>query len=397
MSNQTILDKDYESEDSSPDFEPSEHSDSSDNSYSSNSENSESDEESDSSADEDDQKEQKNKNKDVPEELMIEEEDDMCDFEIPSGISENKTTKTTKTTSKTDNSNEILPLSVRKSFPFCFWYFSSDQKGFEKLKTISQDVIKKLFDVEDVDIYLIQGNKEKDRIRVVCPGVYVTVNNAKDIRSLILRDLGHKVISNIIPALLYEVPSNPTIFMHRIWDMGLGKWESYQTYSCFNHPELKTEKIENLLEEWGKSDKDVTSFTEEYKEYLSLSQGENSLILDNDELVTLGLDDKEISEEIKKEVGDNLDKCIEWFKKYHPDTALRAIKRLGDSVFFLDFTKSKNKCRLCNLVHLSNRQYLTYSNKSKNAFYHCYDNDAEGKKHVISFKKQKKAAGIVSL
>ena len=37
--------------------------------------------------------------------------------------------------------------------------------------------------------------------------------------------------------------------------------------------------------------------------------------------------DKVISNEIKKEVGDNLDKTIEWFKKYHSDSGLRVIKR----------------------------------------------------------------------
>ena len=386
MSTQTILDNDYNSEDSSSDFKTNEHSDSS----SDDSESSESNDESSSDDEKDEiQDDYQTKSEDspenVPDELDI-DEDDMGDFVIPDEIEKKIYYKTNM---------EALPLLMRKSFPFCFWYFS-DKNDFEELKIITLNVIQQLFDVENVDIYLIQGNKEKDRIRVICPDIQITVSNAKDLRSLILRDLGHKSISNIIPVLMYEVPSNPTIFMHRIWDMGLGKWETYQTYSCFNHTNLKTEQIEKLLIEWGKSDKDISAFTEEYKEYLSISQNENSSILDNDELVSVTFNDKEISEEIKKEVGDNLDKCIEWFKKYHPDTSLRAIKRLGDSVFFLDFTKSKNKCRICNLVHISNRQYLTYSNISKKAFYHCYDNDAEGKKHVLSFKKQKNSANVVS-
>ena len=72
------------------------------------------------------------------------------------------------------------------------------------------------------------------------------------------------------------------------------------------------------------------------------------------------------------------------------------IKKLGNDILLLDFTKSKQKCRLCDLVHLSNRQYLTYSIKSEKAFYHCHDNNASNKKHVISFKKQKRGSSVIS-
>lgn len=318
-------------------------------------------------------------------------EDDICDFDVPDDISNQKILNSKEGT-------KPIPLIERTSFPFCLWYLSSDSEELNRLKIIIEDIINKLFIIDNIDIYIIQGNKEKDRVRVICSNIQVNIKNAKDIRSLLLRDLGYRLTSNIIPALMYEVSISPKIFMPKIWDMGLDKWESYQTYTCFNHPDLKTEKIEELLQEWNISNKNITTYTNEYKEYLSLSEGEREMsILDNDEIIKVGLNDNEISEEIKKEVGDDFNKCIEWFKKYHPDTTLRAIKRIKENVFFFDFTKSKNKCRLCNLTHMSNRQYVTYSSKSKKAFYHCYDSDANGKTHIISFKKQNKTANVVSI
>jgi len=415
--NKTIHDLNLESEDSSSDYNPDEKVDS----ESSDSESSDSDSsDSDSSDSDSDIKEKKistvskkdNDNEsdnesdmdfDVPDDIKIKVEDNEesdPDFDVPDIDFEKKEQKTKST------APEKIPLILRKSFPFCFWYFTHLDDDVDMLKNTTINIIQKLLDIEEVDVYIIKGNKEKDRLRIVCPDVFVDAQTAKDIRSLILRDMGYKVISNIIPALMYEVPVTPNILMSRVWDIGLGKWESYQTYSCFNHKDLKTEQLEKLLDLWSKHDKEqkASEFTDEYKEYLTVRENENggnSSVLDDEELVSVSIGDKEISEEMKKEADGNLDKCIEWFKKYHPDSGLRLIKKLGDnksggSVFFLDFTKSKHKCRLCNLVHLSNRQYLTYSNKSKKAFYHCYDNDADGKKHVLSFKKQKKASNVVS-
>ena len=298
----------------------------------------------------------------------------------------------------------VVPFVLRKSFPFCFWYFSySDNKELTKIKQITLDVIKKLFYVDnEFEIYLIKSNKEKDRIRVICPDIYVNSQIAKDLRSLILRDLGYKIISNIIPVLMYEVPEIPTILLPRIWDMGLNKWESNQNFSCILHPKLITEEIEKLMSKWSvyNSSQELTEFSNEYVEYLKIkdSNTDSSSVLEEEELVSVSIGDNVISSDIKKEFGNNLDKCIEWFKKYHPDSGLRMIKKLGETneVFVLDFTKSKHKCRLCDLVHLSNRQYLTYSNKSKKAFYHCYDSNAKDKKHVISFKKPKKGSEVIS-
>jgi len=416
--NKTIHDLDSESEDSSPDYNPDEKVESDSDSESDESESSESESESeDSDSDTKNKKvstipkkdnvvESDNESDmdfDIPDDIKIKDdiEESDPDFDVPDIDFEKKEQKTKAI------AIEKIPLISRKSFPFCFWYFAHlNDDELDMLKNTTIDIIQKLLDIEDVDVYIIQGNKEKDRLRIVCPDVFVDAQTAKDIRSLILRDMGYKVVSNVIPALMYEVPVIPNILMSRVWDMGLGKWESYQTYSCFNHKDLKTEQLEKLLDSWLKHDKEqkASDFTEEYKEYLTVRENENggnSSVLDDEELVSVSIGDKEISEEMKKEADGNLDKCIEWFKKYHPDSGLRLIKKLGDnkssgSVFFLDFTKSKHKCRLCNLVHLSNRQYLTYSNKSKKAFYHCYDNDADGKKHVLSFKKQKKASNVVS-
>ena len=292
-------------------------------------------------------------------------------------------------------------LISRKLFPFCFWYINkSDKKENDNLIEITKNVIYKLFKIKNIEVYLIEGSKEKDRLRVICPDVYVDVISAKDIRAIILRDLGYKISSNIIPVLMYEVSVLPTIFLPRLWDMALNKWESYQHYSCYDK-DLKTEEIEKFMITWSnENDKKLTEFSDDYVEYLILKKSENennqSYVLEDEELVTISIGDSEISDEIKKEVGDNLDKCTSWFKKYHPDSGIRMIKKLGNDILLLDFTKSKQKCRLCDLVHLSNRQYLTYSIKSEKAFYHCHDNNASNKKHVISFKKQKRGSSVIS-
>lgn len=290
--------------------------------------------------------------------------------------------------SKLDVNEISQPFILRKSYPFCFWYISNSEDNLLiKIKKITLNVIKQIFNTDTTEIYIIQGCKEKDRLRVVCPNIYVNVSISKDIRSLILRDLGYKGISNIIPVLMYEVPLQPTVLMPRIWDMGYNKWESYQKYSCIFHPHLKTEQLEKLMLKWNKTVKEITEFSNEYIEYLKV-KATNENILENDEC-TVQLNDGLITDDIKKDFGNNLEKCVQWFKKYHPDSSLRTVKKIGDNdIFFLDFSKSKQKCRLCDLVHLSNRQYVTYSTKSKKAFYHCYDCEAKDKKHTISFQKQ---------
>lgn len=375
MSTKTILETNYNSDDSSSDFKPSDNSDSS----------------SDESSEENSSENEEPLSGDDIYQVKLENSDgETCDFDIPDDIKKSNVDDNKETVTDSDK-NKIcnLPLMMRKSFPFCFLYFLNDEDELEELKQKTIDTVKKLFDVEDVDIYLIQGNKEKDRLRVICPNIHVNISIAKDLRSLILRDLGYKFSSNKIPVLMYEAPSSPIIFMCRLWDMGLNKWETYQSYYCLNNKNLKTEQIEKLLIKWNETDEDISNFTEEYNTYLSLSVEGEPLILENDKLVSVILDDKNISDDIKKEIGNNFEKCIEWFKKYHPDTSLRAIKKLNDDRFHFDFTKSKNKCRLCDLIHLSNRQYLTYSKNNEKVFYHCYDNDANGKHHVISFKKRK--------
>ena len=296
-----------------------------------------------------------------------------------------------------EHEKESKPFISRKSFPFCFWYMARpDEKEIDNLIEITTDTIKKLIDIDEVNIYLITGNREKDRIRVICPEVFVNVRVMKDIRSLILGELGFKVVANIIPALMYEVLTVPTILTPRVWDMGFDKWESYQSYSCLNKKDIKPEQLEKLMLKWDDESKNLSPFTDKYIEYMNIREDENDSVLEENELVSVVLGDKVISDEIKKEVGDNLDKSIEWFKKYHPDTGLRLIKRHKNAsdIFILDFTKSKNKCRLCNLIHNSNRQYVTYSNITKKAYYHCHDSDAEGKRHVISFAKPKRGANV---
>ena len=404
------------SSDSSSDYELKDDSDDSDNS-----DNSDDSDESNDSSDLDDSDDSNNGKKnskitkpmvisnksnddlpdydDLPDNIFTNSKNDI-DFEVPYDIFSEKPKKVISNEEK-NQELRVVPFVLRKSFPFCFWYIShADDKEIIKLKKIILNVIQKILDVkDDCEIYLIRGNKEKDRIRIICPYIFVDSQISKDLRSLILRDLGYKIISNIIPVLIYEVPITPTILLPRIWDMGLDKWESYQTYSCILHQTLKTEEIEKLMLKWSvyESSQKLTVFTDKYIDYLKIKDS-SSNVLEEEELVAILIGDSVISDEIKKEFGNNLDNCIEWFKKYHPDSGLRLIKKIGEDseVFILDFTKSKQKCRLCDLVHLSNRQYLTYSIKSEKAFYHCHDSNASNKKHVNSFKKQKRGSSIIS-
>ena len=310
------------------------------------------------------------------------------EFDIPEDIFDEKT-------EVKENIFNDTPFISRNTFPFCFYYYSYDPNNIEN---ITRNIIKKLLDIDNYEIYLIIGNKEKDRIRVICPTVYVNCQIAKDIRSLILQELGYPNISGIIPVLLYEIYINPTILMTRIFDFGINKWESYQTFSCILHPNLKTEEIEKKLGNFSNYNQKLTKFTDEYINFLNI-RDKNQNVLE-EELFCISIGDNKIPDDIKKEVGENLDKSIDWFKKVHPDSILRMIKRIGDidnQLFLLDFTKSKHKCRLCNLIHISNRQYVTYSNKSKKAFYHCYDNESKDKKHIISFQKPKRGSEVVSI
>ena len=322
-------------------------------------------------------------------------DDELSNFEIPDELLKEQPKKLIISDEKIQELMKI-PFILRKTFPFCFWYISYiEDNELDEIKKITLNVIELLLKINnDNDIYIIRCKKEMDRVRIICPNIYVNSQISKDIRSLILRDLGYKVSSNIIPVLQYEAPISPTILQPRVWDMGLNKYESHKEYTCLLHKNLKTEEIEKLMLKFSiyDSSKELTKFSEEYIEYLEtkdINSNKNNL-LDEEELISFSIENNIISKEIKQEFGKNLDKCIKWFNIYHPDSILRNIKKLGENeIFLLDFTKSKHKCNLCNLVHNSNRQYLTYSKKSKKAFYHCYDTEAVNKKNEISFKDPK--------
>ena len=272
-------------------------------------------------------------------------------------------------------------LIMRKSFRFCMWlnYYYDENEKIETFTEYLSEALSMLLNLEEFELYFIYNKEEKDRIRVFCPDVIVDTETIMDIRNLILKGLKYNKKSSVIPNLIYKLPVSPNIFVANIWDMGLGKFENKKTYFCLNK-ELKTEELEKLMEYWSMDERlDLTPFSEQYIKFLEVK----SEIEDDDDF---SINDKDTSEQTKKDLGKNYQNCIDWFRKFHPDVSLNKVISLDNSVYLFDFSKSKKKCQLCNLVHKSNRQFLTFSNFSKKARYKCHDTDASDKSKEISFK-----------
>ena len=285
------------------------------------------------------------------------------------------------------------PLMRRKSFPFCFWLFDT-KENYDAIKNITIDNIKKIFDIENVEIYIISTNdeikNETEKLRIICPNIFVNIKIMKDIRSLILNDLGYSLYSEKIPVLMYETLSKPMIFFTKIYDTSLLKWEMSKTLICLINSNVKSEVIESLLEKWGTTSNAITPFSEKYKEYINLPDvEENTNILDKERNTISNIDQIVSDDEIKEDAKENINKSIKWFLQFHKDSKFNKITIMANGVYFLDFKKSKINCKLCKLNHQSNRQYVIYSNKSKVAYYKCYDSTASEKQICISFKKNK--------
>jgi hypothetical protein len=284
------------------------------------------------------------------------------------------------------------PIFLRKSFHFAFWYMKScNKKEIEVLYQTVIESLKLLLIINNPQVYICQGSKEKDRIRVICLNSYVNNEIALDLRAMILQTLGYKINSNIIPSMMYEVPIKPKIFMPVIWDSSMDKWELKQKFKCLINKEIPTEQIEQIM--WYcllDNNTRIRQITSKYKEYMvyKSENEENSTVLSNPNITTNIVFDREISEEIKKDLKKYYNYCIDYFKNFHPDSTLRTIRKLTNDIFVFDFTKSNNTCRICNLIHKSNRQYITYSKSSKTVHYYCYDSNASGKKKLVSFQNK---------
>jgi hypothetical protein len=340
----------------------------------------------------------------------------------------------------------LRPFIRRKAFPFCFWYMLPVKKDLgvrpkskdmmkqaeaagrwikhmifiENLKNVVGEVIELLLEIDDVAVYTIQGNREQDRLRVICPDVFVTAGTAIDLRNLILGRLGYKENAEIIPSTAFYYETVPTVLFPRQKDIGTGKWESHQTYKDVVATDEKTEDLERMMIKAvsydDKHPPKPLEFTDQYKEFLELrkKEGDDS---DPDGQEDNGEEQKEmgafsalsrgnptsilftekVSADIKKKLGKKVEECIKWFHKYHPDAKLRFVRELDQEgkVFLFDFTKSSKKCRLCDLIHNSNRQYLVYSSKSEKVFYHCHDTNAREKSLAFSLKGRKRGSRIV--
>lgn len=303
----------------------------------------------------------------------------------------------------------------REGFPFSFWYMVSferdeaDAKILESLKNLIESIntgIDNLFLLDDITIQIIRGDRESDRLRILVPKLIVNTMGALDLRNLILDDLGFNESVEVIPKTLYTYNVFPMVLLPRQYDMGLGEWQSFQKYRDLLHPEKKTEEIEREMAILSQYDPahppKLTEYTDRYKIFIEHREQAESEMLESfeeeeknvpSEFASLCKRDptailftENITDEIKKTLGKAVVKCQNWFHRLHPDSKLRGIKnfRNNPDVYHFDFTKSSKKCKLCKVIHHSNRQYVTYSKKNKTAYYHCYDTDARGKQ--LKFK-----------
>ena len=252
---------------------------------------------------------------------------------------------------------------MRKSFPFSFWYFGPiTDKKIDEIKLFTEIYVKKLLKISKIQLYIFRGENEKDRLRVICLNVFVNRNTALDLRSTIINELGYSLESNVIPSIMYEMPITPNIFMIKKWDTSLEKWGTTQKYKCLNNKNLQTKEIEKILTYClTLKDPKLLKFTKKY--IIFKEKDVNTSVLGNKDISSNVIFDREISNNIKKELNKYFDLCINYFKKFHKDSSLRSVKKITDDIYSFDFSKSNYKCRICKVIHNSNRQYLTYSKK----------------------------------
>ena len=281
------------------------------------------------------------------------------------------------------------PILDRKVFPCSFWILKQlTEDDIPMLLEYTIETIEQLFDVQNIDIYIFQGNIENDRVRVICPDVFVNICDMKNIRSLLLLKYGYNNENSIIPINDLELVQEPSIWKSSLYDIGIHKTIT-QTFSCYNVDLMSNANIHDILIKCSQLYLERTAETEEYTRYHKTENVETECILEKKNSVNIEIQDSEISKDIKELLGGNIEKCKDYFLKSHPDSVLRQIKELDNNIFLLDFTKSKKKCKLCKIIHQSNRQYMTYSKKTEEAYYLCYDTNAYNKKIIISYKINK--------
>lgn len=328
-----------------------------------------------------------------------------------------------------------LSFASRKSFPFSYWFYcprkdrysAPEDSLIQRLKEATLDILKKVLvvDENEYDMYIIRGSHEKDRLRVICPTVWVNSHTALNIRTLLLEELGYKANAEVIPITIYRFhTASPSVLLERQFDMGTAKLEARQTYVCYLHRKMKTEILEKKLNYWASYDPihphGRTKFTKMYTSFLE-TMDDHSPYENKDEYMT---DDAEmpptndleeelfgaildseiedslhssqkISEEMKKKFGDKIDRCINLFHKYHPKSKLRSIRLYKEKFYIFDFTKSDSTCQICKVSHKGNRQYLVFSPELQKAYYHCHDTEASGKSIIWSVKDPIRGADVV--
>lgn len=274
---------------------------------------------------------------------------------------------------------DLRSFLIRKSFPLCFIYVYDDlEKSLEDIKGALEKVIPEILEVNIPLTIKIYKTSREEEFRVFCPDVFVNCDIFLDIRSLLIQYLELSYNSKIIPDRFYTYDVYPTMFSVKVWDTALNKFESHQEFTNLLEKTQKTEDIEKFIINISHQEKPLTNFTESYKKFISEYEETPSIRRNN---VTLFNGD---SEEQKKELGKYYEKCLEIFRKYHPDSKLNNIKLMSNNSYYFDFAKSKNLCRLCSTIHKSNRQFLIFNKDTKKAYYKCFDSDASGKYH--SFK-----------
>ena len=210
----------------------------------------------------------------------------------------------------------LTPFKKRNNYILCFYYIKpvSKKEDLKDIKYAITQILERMFVYEELDIFFIQGDRQKLKLRVFCPSIILDAISFMNVRCGILKALGKDKYSVLIPIDMHEIEGKPHIFITKNKDISTNKLESYENFKCFFHPKLKTEYLEKKISEWSSYDKTrkKTPFTENFNNFLNTDEFRYTNILDNrNTLKSINL--LTIDTDTKIDFKGNYDKCIKWF------------------------------------------------------------------------------------
>jgi hypothetical protein len=307
----------------------------------------------------------------------------------------------------------MTSLIRRISFPLCFIYTDSieeyglneeiEKQHMLKLKDNIVNAINQVFDIENTNrleffIYKKMNGLYSSEYLIFVPSIYVNCDICLFLSTFI--QLAYNIQNcDIIKLQYYEFDMNPSMFMTKYIDRADNVKEPIHQFKNIFDKKQKTEDIEKHINEMSYYDHEnpipLTTLSQLYLDYCEyIRNNPGKTIPEEEDFSTLGQVGKYRTtdtiqtknyDELKQKYGNIIDRVIGIFVKEHPDSKLKNIRELKqDSIYLFDFSKSNFTCRLCHLVHTSNRQYCLFTPHSKKLHYKCYDDKANKKKLIYS-------------